>query len=94
MDFTQLLQNLMQFIWDNLYTPIYNFVTDTAISSSEFFLKNISFGFGNVTWFTCTVADLLSFALALFVSITALVLTIRFLKFLSKLVGRLFGGVK
>lgn len=94
MDFPQLLQNLMQFIYDNLFNPIFNFMGDNALSAQGFLTMPFQIGFGDIIWFTTTPQDLICFAIAIGISITALVLTIKFIKTITNFVKGLFGGVK
>lgn len=94
MDFAQILQRLMEFLTGNLIDPINAFLDGQAhqiLSLTEF---QITFGLGEITWFSLTLYDLLLIVIGLMVSITALILTWRFLKFLNGFVKGLFTGIK
>lgn len=94
MTFANLLQQLMEFLHNNLIEPIHNFLVVNGTGITNLDDININFGFGQITWFSLNLYDLLLIVIGLMVSITALVLTWKFVKMLSNFVRRLFGGVR
>lgn len=94
MDFAHILQTLMQFLSDNLVLPIQGFLVNNGCDVYDLNALQLKFGFGEITWFSVTALDLLLIVIGLMVSITALVLTWRFLKFLTRFIFSLFKGVK
>lgn len=94
MNFADILYNLMVFIYENLVNP---FVSFFVYYSDDLDLFNpITFtNFGSdTTMFVASFNDILVIAIGLMVSITALVLSWKFVKMLSNFVRRLFGGVR
>ena len=94
MDFAQLLTELMTFLLANLISPIEMFLEYFGYDLGSLKDLILNFGFGGITWFSINAHDLLLIVIGLMVSITALVLTWKFLKFLNNLLKGLFTGIK
>lgn len=94
MDFRQLLTAIMEFLYINLVLPINDLLFMHGYEVTGLDMQSISLGFGDVTWFTINLVNLSLLIIGFAVSITALVLTWKFVKMLSNFVRRLFGGVR
>lgn len=94
MDFATLLETLMDFIYSNLVVPINNMLNSYGSVTTDLQSVDIKIGFGEITWFSVSLNELFVIIIGLMVSITALVLTWKFLKMLSNFVRRMFGGIR
>lgn len=94
MNFAQLLTALMEFISMNLVNPIQMFLDNSGFDITNLADLPLTFGFGEITWFSINALDLLLIVIGLLVSITALVLTWKFIKFLNGFLKGLFTGIK
>lgn len=94
MNFAQLLTTLMEFLSSNLVNPIQGFISDSGSDITNLADLPLNLGFGQVTWLSINALDLLLIVIGFMVSITALVLTWKFFKFLSGLLKGLFTGIK
>lgn len=94
MDFPQMLYNVMDFIYQTLFMPVFDFVEsyfDELSLKSSFDLSGL---FGINTFPSFNISDLVLFIIAFAVSITALILFIKFMKWLTGFIRSLFSGVK
>lgn len=94
MSFADLLSKLMEFLHTNLILPINVLLYNHGYDIATLEMVEINFGLGQITWFSATLYDILLIVIGLMVSITALVLTWKFVKMLSNIIRRLFGGVR
>ena len=94
MNFAQLLTTLMDFLVVNLVNPIQQFLCNHGYDITNLSDVPLNFGFGEITWLSITALDLLLIVIGFMVSITALVLTWKFFKFLTGLLKGLFTGIR
>lgn len=94
MDFAQLLTQLMLFLYNNLILPIDNVLNEIGFDIVALHDINFNIGFGQVTWFSLNLRDIIIVVIGFVVSITALVLTWRFIRFLNGFLKSLFTGIK
>lgn len=94
MNFVELLRQLMEFLSINLVNPIQMFLDASGSDITNLADLPLNFGFGEITWLSINALDLLLIVIGFMVSITALVLTWKFFKFLTGLLKGLFTGIK
>ena len=94
MNFAQILTELMILLLSNLISPIEVFLECYSYDLGSLTDLILNFGFGETIWFSINAHDLLLIVIGLMVSIMALVLTWKFIKFLNGFLKGLFTGIK
>lgn len=95
MDFTTALYNIIAFIFDTITSPVLDFFYLMGFETFDFDAPiNLSGIFGISQLPSFSTIELIALIVGFTVSITALMLVIKFIKFLNGLLKGLFTGIK